>query len=79
MKKTDDKKTSLGLNLLFYAMISMIFFFLMFIGDTLMILLFKHPGYSEFVYIAWIFAIMFYVLSYLSLVMPKWLVKRIER
>ena len=79
MKKTDDKITSTGLNLLFYAMISMILFFLMFIGDTLMIMLFKHPGYSAFVYVAWIFAIMFYILSYLSLVMPKWLVNRIER
>jgi len=44
-----------------------------------MIQLFDHPGYSEFVYVAWIFAIIFYILSYLSLVMPKWLVKRIER
>ncbi|GAG60677.1 unnamed protein product, partial [marine sediment metagenome] len=40
MKKTDDKITSTGLNLLFYSMISMILFFLMFIGDTLMIQLF---------------------------------------
>ena len=79
MKKTDDKITSTGLNLLFYSMISMILFFLMFIGDTLMIQLFDHPGYSEFVYVAWIFAIIFYILSYLSLVMPKWLVKRINR
>jgi len=79
MKKTDDKITSTGLKLLFYSMISMIFFFLMFIGDTLLILLFNHPGYSEFVYVAWIFAMIFYILSYLSLVMPKWLVNWIKR
>ncbi|MFX1497754.1 MAG: hypothetical protein ACFFBH_09525 [Promethearchaeota archaeon] len=79
MKETDDKIALTGLKLLFYAMICMIFFFLMFIGDTLMIVLLNHPGYSIFVYIAWIFAVAFYILTYLSLVMPKWLVKRIKK
>ncbi|MFX0032024.1 MAG: hypothetical protein ACFE9P_05095 [Candidatus Hermodarchaeota archaeon] len=78
MKETEDKIALMGLKLLFYAMIAMILFFLMFIGDTLMIVLFDHPGYSIFVYIAWIFAIAFYILTYLSLVMPKWLVKKIK-
>ena len=77
-KATQDATTKLGLKLLFYAMISMILFFLMFIGDTLMISIFDHPGYSEFVYIAWIFAILFFIFSYISLVMPKWVLKRIE-
>ncbi len=79
MGATKDKITHMGLKLLFYAMISMILFFLMFIGDTLMIALFDHPGYSEFVYVAWIFAILAYILMYLSLVMPKWLVNRIQK
>lgn len=79
MKKTEDNITRIGLILLFYAMICMILFFLMFIGDTLMIVLFDHPGYSEFVYVAWVFAIIFYILSYFSLVMPKWLVNRIQK
>jgi len=78
MKETEEKIALTGLKLLFYAMICMILFFLMFIGDTLMIVLFDHPGYSIFVYIAWIFAVAFYILTYLSLVMPKWLVKRIK-
>ena len=77
-KATQDATAKLGLKLLFYAMISMILFFLMFIGDTLMIL-FGHPGYSEFVYIAWIFAILFYIFAYISLVMPKWILKRIGK
>ncbi|MCJ7649238.1 MAG: hypothetical protein MUP85_11545 [Candidatus Lokiarchaeota archaeon] len=77
-KATQDATTKLGLKHLFYAMISMILFFLMFIGDTLMIL-FGHPGYSEFVYIAWIFAILFYIFAYISLVMPKWVLKRIGK
>lgn len=79
MKGTEDIISKTGLELLFYSMISMILFFLMFIGDTLMITLFDHPGYSIFVYIAWIFAVVFYILTYLSLVMPKWLVRMIEK
>jgi hypothetical protein len=76
-KQTQDTKARAGLILLFLAMISMIAFFLMFIFDTLLITLTDHPGYSEFVYIAWIFAILFFVFTYLSLVMPKWLTDRI--
>ncbi|MHA1194254.1 MAG: hypothetical protein ACTSP9_18565 [Promethearchaeota archaeon] len=77
-KQTEDA-TKAGLTLLFLSMISMIAFFLMFIADTLLITLTDHPGYSEFIYIAWIFAILFYIFTYLSLVMPKWLVERIEK
>lgn len=78
-KQTEDAKAKTGLTLLFLSMISMIAFFLMFVFDTLLITLTDHPGYSEFVYIAWIFAILFFVFIYLSLVMPKWLVDRIEK
>ena len=78
-KQTDDAKAKAGLMLLFLSMISMILFFLMLVFDTLLITFVDHPGYSEFVYIAWIFAILFFVFSYLSLVMPKWLVDRIEK
>jgi hypothetical protein len=78
-KQTEDAKAKAGLMLLFLSMISMIAFFLMFIFDTLLITFVDHPGYSEFVYIAWIFAVLFFVFSYLSLIMPKWLVDRIEK
>ncbi len=78
-KQTQDAKAKAGLILLFLAMISMIAFFLMFVLDTILITFADHPGYSEFVYIAWIFAILFFVFTYLSLVMPKWLVDRIEK
>lgn len=78
-KQTQDAKAKTGLTLLFLSMISMVAFFLMFVFDTLLITLTDHPGYSEFVYIAWIFAILFFVFIYLSLVMPKWLVDRIEK
>ncbi|NVM17876.1 MAG: hypothetical protein HWN80_09175 [Candidatus Lokiarchaeota archaeon] len=78
-KQTQDAKAKAGLTLLFLSMISMIAFFLMFVFDTLLITLTDHLGYSEFVYIAWIFAILFFVFTYLSLVMPKWLVDRIEK
>lgn len=78
-KKAENKITRFGLILLFYAMISLMLLFLMLILDTLMIFLFSHPGYSEFTYIAWIFGIIFIILAYLSLVMPEWLVRRIEK
>lgn len=77
--KAEDKIARVGLSLLSYSMICLIVFFLMFIGDTLLIVVFDHPGYSEFVYFAWIFAFVFFVVSYLSLVMPNWLVKRIKK
>jgi hypothetical protein len=78
-KNAEKTITSLGLTLLFYAMIILMLLFLMLILDTLMIFLFNHPGYSEFTYIAWIFGVIFIILAYLSLVMPEWLVKRIEK
>lgn len=78
-KQTDDKVAKAGLKLLMISMLMMILFFVMFILDTLLITLTDHPGYSEFVYVAWIFAICFYIVSYFSLVMPKSLVKRINK
>lgn len=78
-KKAEKPTTRFGLLLLFYAMISLMLLFLMLILDTLMIFLFHHPGYSEFTYIAWIFGVIFIILAYLSLVMPEWLVKRIDK
>jgi hypothetical protein len=77
-KQTEDKVAKAGLTLLLISMLCMILFFVMFIVDTLLITLTDHPGYSEFIYVAWIFAVVFYIVIYLSLVMPKWLVKRIE-
>jgi len=77
-----DAKTSVarvGLQLMFWAMIIMIMFFLMFIFDTVLIVAFNSPGYSPFVYIAWIFGIVFYICMYLSVSMPAWFVKRITK
>ncbi|TXT59593.1 MAG: conserved membrane protein of unknown function [Promethearchaeota archaeon] len=76
-KAAEDKVAKAGLSMFMYSLICMIFFFLMFILDTLMIVLFNHDGYSIFVYVAWIFGIAFYILSYLSLVMPDKLKKLI--
>jgi hypothetical protein len=77
--KSEDKVTRLGLNLLFYSMISMILFFVMILADNILIVVYKHPGYSEFQFFSWIFAFFFIVLSYLSLLMPEWLIKRIMK
>ena len=78
-KVTSDQVSKLGLSLLFYSMISMILFFIMIIADTMLVVLFYHPGYSEFIYVAWIFAVLFLILSYFSLVMPQRLVDWIEK
>lgn len=69
----------LGLQLMFWAMIFMILFFLMFIGDTVLIVAFNGSGYSPFVYVAWVFAMAFYICMYLSVAMPAWFVKRITK
>ena len=79
LKKPTDPVAKVGFQFLFAAMISMILFFLMFVMDTLMIVVFGHPGYSIFVYIAWIFAILALIFMYISLVMPKWVLKRINK
>jgi len=75
----EDRVMYTGLTLLFYSMISLILLFLMLIADTLLITLFNHPGYSEFTYIAWMFGLIFIILSYMSLVMPEWLIGRIKK
>ena len=74
-KETKDKVAIYGLKFLFYTMICLILFFFFMILDTVMVVAFDHPGYSEFTYIAWILLGVGIVTSYLSLVMPGWLVK----
>ncbi len=74
-----DRVMYTGLTLLFYSMISFILLFIMLIADTLLITLFNHPGYSEFIYIAWMFGAIFIILSYMSLIMPEWLIERIKK
>ena len=78
-KKTDDKVSRVGLSLLFYSVISMIVFFILIFDDNVMITLFNSPGYTIFNLLSWLFALLFVILSYLSLIMPDWLVKRIEK
>lgn len=78
-KQSNIKIVRVGLSLLFYSMISFILFFVMVTIDNMLIVLIDHPGYSIFVYIGWVFTIIFEILSYLSLVMPDWLIKRINK
>ena len=78
-KKTENKTMAFGLLLLFYAMISLMLLFVMLIGDTILVSFFDHPGYSDFTYIAWSFGVIFIILVYLSLIMPDWLVRWINK
>lgn len=77
-KEAPNKIAEAGFSYLFYAMICLMLFFAMVIGDTILILAFGHIGYSEFLWIGWGFVIGFCILSYFSLVMPDWLRKRID-
>ena len=78
-KNVDDKIMYIGLKLLFYSMISLMLLFLMLISDVIMITLFDNEGYTIFIYIGWVFGMIFIILSYLSLIMPEWLKKRIKK
>ena len=77
-KNVADKIMYSGLKLLYYSMVSLMLLFVMLIGDKILIT-FGHEGYSEFIYAAWIFGLIFIILSYLSLIMPDWLVNRIKK
>ena len=77
-KMTTGRVTHAGLSFLLYSVICMICFFIFIMLDNVLIVLYDHPGYSEFLYVAWSFTLLFAIFIYMSLVMPKWLVKRIE-
>jgi hypothetical protein len=79
MVNVKDPVAHAGLSLMFWAMICMVLFFLMFVFDTVLVVALDHPGYSEFVYVAWIFAVLFYIFMYLSVVMPEGFVKRLRK
>jgi len=74
-----EKVTKWGLTFLFYAVFSMIMFFVMITLDNILIVAFEHPGYSIFVYLGWVFAFLFVLFLYFSLVMSKWITDRLDR
>ena len=78
-KIAQDRLTQVGFSLLGYSIISVMFFFVFQIADTIVLAFTDHPGYTIFIYFSWIFIVVFCILIYLSLVMPEWLVKWIER
>ena len=75
----DTPVAKAGLLLMVWSMIWLIFYLIMFVCDAILILYFNSPGYSVFVYVAWVFAVLFYIFMYLSVGMPAWLVQRITR
>ena len=78
-KNVKDNIARVGASLLFYASMSMIGFFVFIIIENALIFFFAIEGFSIFMYLAWIFAMLFFILSYLSLVMPNWLINLIEK
>ena len=77
-KYSESKINKVRLSFLSYSMLSLILFFLMFIADTFLIVFYDYDGYSIFVYIGWMFALVFLILSYLSLFMPKRMLERLK-
>jgi hypothetical protein len=77
--KTNNKITRVGFSLFAYSMITMELWFFFMIIDTLLIVFTNNYGYTIFVYIAWMFAFLFMGFTYLSFIMPKWLVNMIEK
>ncbi len=75
--EAEDKKVRVGFLLYALSVLCMVAFFSCNILENVLIVFFDHPGYSIFIYIGWIFVILFILFSYFSLVMPKWLIKRI--
>lgn len=79
MHKTKDPVAIFGFKLLLYSMICPIIFLVFVVLDTIFITFFNHPGYTIFMYFAWLFLMAFFILSYLALIMPKWVENRIKK
>ncbi|TFF97875.1 MAG: hypothetical protein EU547_03140 [Promethearchaeota archaeon] len=76
--KATEKKTRFGFLLYALSVLCLVLFFLMNVMENILIVFFNHIGYSIFIYIGWVFAFLFIILSYFSLVMPKWLTERLK-
>ena len=79
LKETTDKVAKSGLKLLFTTAIFFMGFFLLITLDALMGTFFDDPGYSGFLYLGYISLIIGLITSYLSLVMPGFLVKWLKK
>lgn len=77
-RMAEKKKARLGFLLFACSVFCMVIFFVFNIIENILIVVFDHPGYSIWVYLGWIFALLFIILAYLSLVMPDFLVKRLN-
>ncbi|MHA1731309.1 MAG: hypothetical protein ACTSU5_05165 [Promethearchaeota archaeon] len=76
-KKIDDPVAQAGFRIIILAFLSFVALWVCFALDAVVIQL-TGEGYSVFVYLAWGFGAVFWVLSYLGLLLPDWLRKRIE-
>ncbi len=63
--------TSIGFLVIIWSFVCFILFWVCMAIDAIIIFI-KGGGYSIFVFIAWIFGLLFWIFSYLGLIMPKW-------
>ncbi len=78
--RIEERVYKIGFECIAFAQLSNIIIFLSFLCDAI-ILLFNpaSPGYSIFVVIAWIFAVVSSILVYLGFILPDWFKKLIQK
>ena len=79
-KQADNKVTKRAFQAIAGGQILNIVVFIMFLGDAIIILLDPaSPGYSFFIYLAWLSALLATFLFYLGYILPDWFKKLIEK
>lgn len=72
-RKADERITRIGFQTIAVSQFFNISIFVFFLLDAVIILLNDpSPGYSLFIYLAWIFALVAGFLAYLGYILPKW-------
>jgi len=74
-KLVQDKYLKISFKFISYSHISEIIFYVCMSLDSISFTFFDLPGYSIFVFIAWIFGFFFFIFCYIGYIMPQWLIK----
>jgi hypothetical protein len=75
-KRMEEKIPRLGFNMIGLSELAIVFLFSCFALDTVVFTLFDTGSYTIFVYIGWAFAAVYFLSSYLGLILPSQLAKK---
>ncbi len=79
-KLTEQKEYRVGFRVIAMGQIANILIFICFLGDAILLLLNPgSPGFSIFIYLAWVSALIANVLFYLGFILPSWFRNYINR